>query len=185
VKVTGEAVSVSKKVASFEKLMGTLIEKSLTVKQSPAALVTLRDFSGQFKIAVEQERMRFSDDIGPLGAFPESFPENLLSLLGLHMVARAQGLGFGAPITQIKEYCSCSEPGQLAEMNKAYTPPPVGSLYVTQAFLSSPLFYAYRGFRVGAMWLGTYSTVSTCMVQRGNHCNTVGVGNRVEIAGTD
>ncbi|MCR4328752.1 MAG: hypothetical protein NUV53_04590 [Patescibacteria group bacterium] len=178
--VTEDAIGVNKKMIGFEKLTIELLDKLQGVENGSIEKKELSDFVMRMNVTADIERGKFQKTV------TQKSSNNIFSRAIEWVVQRAYAAGtsFGGPINWIDEYCTCSEPGYIAVIDSKFSPPPLGSIYVSEAFLSSPLFFKFTEFHIAALWLGNYSEVNECFAYHGSDCDFVGSGNRVVMTGT-
>jgi peptidoglycan hydrolase-like protein with peptidoglycan-binding domain len=184
IKVSGEAVSLHKKMIGFDKLTLELLQETLNLESNKISKTELDDYLKSYLAVSEIERNKLLKEIGFVMGKPDPF-KKLITWLGLEdwFYALAAGLPpfggtIGAPVS-----CLCSS-AFLVPVGLP-TPPAAGFLFVPFSFLGSPIFYANKSMRPGAWWLGFYNpAIIPCLVPCPPACCPVGRGNLIYMTGT-
>jgi len=192
IKVSGEAVSLHKKMIGFDKLTLQFIQKTLDLENNKVSKTELNNFYQGYKNRADIERKDLMKKVG-LAANTTDPIKRIIVWFGLEdeFFSYAQSMPpfggvIGPPI-----YCICSA-GFLVPVGLP-TPPLSGSLFVPVGFLGSPLFYDYKSIRPGAWWLGLYTPavipclqLLCCPCPAGccPCCLPIGAGNLIYMTGT-
>jgi hypothetical protein len=182
IKVTSAAIPLDKETIAFEKLNVTLINDALAVESDSLSKDKLSQFYGQFMAAAGEASQNLLQQSGVFSlGIHENFFTRIMQALGLEHPTFAQSMGsFGGQITVIVP-CPCSA-GYLVTIG----PPVPASLFVSVAFLSSPLFFLNKMSTPGTWWLGLSSPAEApCLVPSPpTGCVPAGIGSVVYMAGT-
>lgn len=174
-KVTGGAIAINKEVIGVEELTDELIKKALSVNAGTLSASDFGHFNNQFIATMNSAHDKLIAQMGTISFLPrESWFEQFLSEMG--GVARAQvptGIPFGGPVTVV---VPCDS-GIMVTIG----PPAPATIFATDEFMATPLFFLYRATHIGAFWLGIYEPVPVpCFVGPA----PVGFGEDVLMVGT-
>lgn len=182
--VSGNAVAINKENIGLEELSSGLVDKALAVAAGSLSRNDFISYDNQFNATAEAARQGFVAQSGVLSLNKTpSFFDRILAALGIGTAAKAQSADapFGGMVT-VLEPCPCS----LGTV--VYVGPPVpADLFVPDAFLLTPLFFADKTMSIGAWWLGLYDDISPpipCLVPSGAACIPIDLGQEVIMTGT-
>jgi len=173
-KVTGSAIAVDKEVIGVEELTEELIGKALAVNSGNLSVSDFSQFNNQFMATVSDAHNNLIAQLGGLSLIrEEGWLTRFLKEISAVANAQAAGIPFGGPVT-ITIPC---DGGMLVTVG----PPVPTTIFVSVAFMATPLFFLYRALHTGAFWLGLYEPVPIpCIVG----LVPIGAGFNVIMAGT-
>jgi hypothetical protein len=182
--VTGAAVVINKENIGLEELMDGVIDKALEV---PSGVVSKADFIsyyGQFTRTARTARQALAAQVSVSApSKPMSFFDRILEAFGIGTKVNAQVVDtpFGGTVDVLLD-CPC-DLGTVVTIG----PPAPAFLFVSDAFLLTPLFFDDKTMSEGAWWLGLYDDISLpipCLVPAGAGCAVDDEGQPIIMTGT-
>lgn len=184
IKVTGDAIAVSKQAIGMEELVVQLIDKAMAVESGAVTKNDFLVFYQAFNLTASTAHQKLLAQSGALAVTPS--PSWFDRILGaLHLTAQAQvvnpaAVPFGGRIvTPIP--CLCDLGFWIV-----VGPPRPASLFVPFAFLATPLFYLDKSLTPGVWWLGLYNPIAQipCLTGLPPFCVPAGFGGEIIMTGT-
>ena len=184
IKVTNDAVALDKQAIGTEELTLDLANKALDVASGTLSLADFENYNLQFSAVVATAHQNLVAQSGVLSLGKQkdiSIADRILHFFGLETLAVAQTTNtpFGGQVITIVP-CDCD----VGDWVTIGSPVPA-SLFVSYAFLSSPLFFPEYAYYEGAWWLGLY--LSTPMIPCNSEiaeCGPIGFGGEIIMVGT-
>ena len=183
IKVSGDAITLNKKIIAFDKLTLELIDKAMNIELGVAAKNDMEIFSQKFGATASFEHDLLLQQTGMIATnnFFENFFRKTLAFLGAEKALAAIGVPFGGLATVIVP-CICSA-GTLVTIG----PPVPAELFVSIAWAATPVFFLYKALHPGAWWLGLYEPAPVPCLEPAPPpamCLPIGAGVPPTIAGT-
>ena len=182
--VTGAAVAINKENIGLEELMDGVIDKALEVSSGVISKADFMNYYGQFTAVARTARQALTAQVSiSAPSKPMSFFDRILEALGIGAKANAQGVdaSFGGTVDVLLD-CPC-DLGTVVTIG----PPVPAFLFVSDAFLLTPLFFDDKTMSEGAWWLGLYDDISLpipCLVPAGAGCAVDDEGQPIIMTGT-
>jgi len=183
IKVSGDAITLNKKIIAFDKLTLELIDKAMNIELGVAAKNDMEIFSQKFGATASFEHDLLLKQTGVVahGSFPEKVFKRLAALLVPEKTFAAIGVPFGG-LAKVIIPCICSA-GTLVTIG----PPVPAELFVSIAWAATPAFFLYKALHPGAWWLGLYEPAPVPCLEPAPPpamCLPIGAGVPPTIAGT-
>ncbi len=186
IKVTGDAVVLSKETIGFNKLILRMISMAFDVEKGSLSQQEFKNYFNNLKILAEKENKKFLGQTENI-SFSEkgNIFSKILNFFGLDDFAFAAfaGVPFGGMVETVIP-CPCDQ--SFWVFLGPPVPPPNG-LLVSLVAASTPPYYLYIKIekipRVGSWWLGLYAPVQIpCLASP--DCGPIGFGNEPILLGT-